>query len=51
MIAGYGGLSNDHTSLVTGQEMADYRNPQAIVGNMNRNNMIMGQGMQQAIMG
>jgi hypothetical protein len=35
MIAGYGGLTNDFTGLVDGQDMVDMRNPQAIIGNMN----------------
>ena len=49
MVAGMGGLQSDMIGLVDGQDIADMRNPQAIVGNMNQANMIMGSGMQYGL--
>ena len=49
MVAGMGGLQSDMQGLADGQDIIDMRDPQAIVGNMNQANMIMGSGMQQAI--
>jgi hypothetical protein len=49
MNAGMGGLQSDMQGLADGQDIIDMRDPQAIVGNMNQANMIMGSGMQQAI--
>ena len=49
MVAGMGGLGSDHVALADGQDVMDMRNPAAIVGNMNKGNMLMGPGMQQAI--
>lgn len=49
MIGGLGGLGADHMSLADGQDLLDMKNPAAIVGNMNKGNMLMGPGMQRAI--
>ena len=46
MVAGMGGLQTDMAGLADGQDLIDMRNPNAIVGNMNQANMIMGSGMQ-----
>jgi len=51
MVAGMGGLTADYQALADGQDLADMRNPQAIVGNMNAGNMIMSSGMQRQIAG
>jgi hypothetical protein len=45
MVGGMGGLQQDMVGLADGQDMIDMRNPQAIVGNMNQANMLMGPGM------
>ena len=45
MAAGMGGLREDMVGLVDGQDLIDMRNPQAIMGNMEKSNMLMGPGM------
>ena len=49
MAGGLGGLGADYQALADGQDLADMRNPQAIVGNLNEGNMVMAPGMRQAI--
>ena len=44
-----GGIGADYQALADGQDLVDMRNPQAIVGNLNQNNMIMSDNMQRAV--
>ena len=42
MVAGMGGLSQGFMDLVEGQDRANMMNPNAIMGNLEHGNMIMG---------
>ena len=49
MAGGIGGLTagGGHMQLASGQDLADMRDPQAIMGNLNRGNMIAAPQTQQ----
>ena len=51
MVAGMGGLSQGFIDLAEGQDRAQMMSPQAIMGNLEHGNMLMGPNMRPAITG
>jgi hypothetical protein len=49
MVAGMGGLSQGFIDLADGQDRAQMMSPQAIMGNLEHGNMLMGPNMRPAI--